>query len=377
MSKVYLVVSKGAERARHLIAENELAAVTVGQLRSKAATEMGGQQEVNLLLRGQILKDDEATLEKAGVRRGATVYAVKCVTRTVADEDPDVKPEAREPSDDEISNLFVAFGMAMSRSDLAAAVKKITNKRETLETLAATCPGLAQDHLAMAILSKPEMLALLMKKDVLKRLARERPVLFDALNVLAGTVHEEQAMSGSVSGAGAAAGPARSLDHVPFAYALDNMDDDEGEDDEGMDYEGMPPPAAATAGGGAITSDALTAALAQAQAGVAGGAANPAANNNVFGSLFSVSNDYLPPATDTMTCPFFLSGHDWHVAAQRAATGGHAWTSIIISDRPLHVIRFRQRYDHPRHDAKGHGTSALHPLRQWRQSAIGRPCWPS
>lgn len=175
------------------------------------------------------------------------------------------------------------------------------NRRETLETLAATCPGLADDHLAMAVLSKPEMLALLMKKDVLKRVARERPALFDALNVLAATVHEEQSSQASNS-----KGPS----FAPFAYAMDHMDDDDmgdEEDDEGMDYEGGAPMAGAGAvGGGAagITSDALSAALAQAQAVVGGGVPNAGAgagrtgrrsggehppSDNVFGGLFSVS----------------------------------------------------------------------------------------
>ena len=59
--------------------------------------------------------------------------------------------EPRTLSEDDMKQLFLAFGMALRNPTLNTVLKRLTD-RENRESLAAACPGLAQDPLAMALL---------------------------------------------------------------------------------------------------------------------------------------------------------------------------------------------------------------------------------
>ncbi len=273
----------------------------------KLAAEMTALPEdrVRLLRCGRVLNDgtkDDLALTEFGVKGGSSVHVLKIPRR-----DPVPPAEPKELSDEEVRRFFLAFGMVLTKPDLAAIVRRLTDSRESLEMLAATCPGLAGDPLALAALSRPEMLLMLMKKETLRKVAREHPALTEAMDNLAAAVHEEVAARGGGSGARQEPTPPPALN--PFEYALDDMeplDEDEDEDDDDM---GMGGPAGGAAANdpnaiqrnrsfSAITPNQLAAAIMNAQAasggggGGAGGAASAAAN--VFGGLFQGMTGMAP-----------------------------------------------------------------------------------
>lgn len=217
--------------------------------------------------------------------------------------------EPRHLSDEEIQRFYLSFGMALTKPDLAASLRRLTESRESLETLVATCPGLAQDRFALSVLAKPEMLLMLMKKETLRKVAKEHPSLIEAMNNLAAAVHEEVVAKGAAGQQQQAQQQMAML--TPFAYSLDDLDqvdddvDDEEEGGDGMDVGG------AAAGGplqpgvvqrnrsfSAITPDQLAAAIVAAQGasggGGAGGAAAAAGASSALGGLFQGMTGMAP-----------------------------------------------------------------------------------
>jgi hypothetical protein len=149
----------------------DLSATTVAQLRAKAAEVSSlAADRVNLLYCGRLLTDDGATLLSQGVRAGgAMVHVIKKPDgNLVAPMGP------KTLTDEEMRQFFVAFGMALRNPALNVVIKRLT-ERENLESLAATCPGLSTDPMALALLSKPEMLLMLLKPEVLQKVTGNIP----------------------------------------------------------------------------------------------------------------------------------------------------------------------------------------------------------
>ena len=89
--------------------------------------------------------------------------------------------ERREMTDDEMSQFLLAFGLACRNPTLNVVMKRLT-ERENLESMAAACPGLLEDKVALALLAKPEMLIMMLAKlDSLKKVSREHPALIEAM----------------------------------------------------------------------------------------------------------------------------------------------------------------------------------------------------
>ncbi len=155
--------------------------------------------------------------------------------RDPRNEDPAAPVESKELSDDEIRRLFLSFGMVLTKADHAAIVKRLVESADTMAHLTCTCPGLAQDPVAMAMLARPEMLLMLMKKETLRKVAAKHPALIEAMNILSATVHEEIAKS--KGGAQQQQQQQQQLVN-PFEYAMDEldaMDDDDEDEDDDMD----------------------------------------------------------------------------------------------------------------------------------------------
>ncbi|TRY62738.1 hypothetical protein TCAL_00811 [Tigriopus californicus] len=223
---------------------------TVGELVQKAATVTQIRPEsIQLLFRGILLKSPEQTLAQIGLRANATIYILKApVVSSVEPMGP------KDLSDEEMKRFFVAFGMAIRNPALNVALKRLT-QRENLESLAGACPGLAQDPMALAFLNKPEMLMMLLKPEILQRVAQEHPSLHEAMVNLAAAVHEERpSKSSQLDG--------ESLP-TPFSYHLDDMSDVD--DDEDMEEDGFGSDLQRNRSFSAITPNQLAAAIAAAQ----------------------------------------------------------------------------------------------------------------
>lgn len=172
-----------------------------------------------LTYRGMLLKAGQS-LESLSLKPGATV-----MVRTLP-EPPKPKP-APTPvvmSPDDISKFNLAFGSAFKNHP--AAFNKVVARLltpENMESLAAACPGLGDDLVAQAFLTKPELLSLLLDPASLTKVAAEHPSILEAAHNLAAAVHEEAA-AGHKSEQGGEGSQ---------GYYLDDMEDeDEAEEGE-------------------------------------------------------------------------------------------------------------------------------------------------
>lgn len=247
---------------------------TLGSIRSEAA-KMSGLDEgaFNLLHCGRLLRttEDSKTLSACNVRPTSTLHIIPKAPQQQVD--PAAK---RTLSEDEMQQFLIAFGMAV-RNPAFHRVAQRLGKRESLENLTATCPELAKDPIALAFLSKPELLFSLLEPETLKYVSDKHPGLGEAAYQLAAAVHEERATpSTSASGASTEAELP-----PPFAYNLDDISDDEEDEDEEMEMAAAMASGGASRGGNrgsrggslssAITADQLAAALAAAQSSIDGG----------------------------------------------------------------------------------------------------------
>lgn len=152
---------------------------TVGDIRDRAVQLCDGlatKEDLQLLLSGRILRDDSVAVSSLNLKSYSCVYAVK----RPQPPPPCTSMEPKTLTDPEVDQFFIAFGVAMRNPNLTKVVKKL-NERENLASMAAACPGLAQDQLAMALLSKPEMLQQLLKPKIVKKIAKEHPALYEAM----------------------------------------------------------------------------------------------------------------------------------------------------------------------------------------------------
>ena len=175
-----------------------------------------------------------------------------------------LQPEPVNVTEDEVKRFQLAFGSALRNPSFSKVVKRLMT-RENMETLAAACPGLSQDMVAQAFLTRPELLIQLLDTETLKNIGQKHPALLEAAHNVAAAVHEEQATSGR-AGAGGSEDPV--AESEPGSYFLDEMSDEEMDDEDENGGGG----ARGGRGSNQITAGQLAAALA---AAAGGGASNP------------------------------------------------------------------------------------------------------
>ena len=220
-------------------------------------TKMANLDNLRFLARGRIL-DPSLSLSEGGLKGdNATIY----VLRDPGTSEPmPTDMNGQDPSEEERNQFSLAFGIAIASPVMKKVVKRLTEK-ENLESLAATCPSLAGDPIAVALLSRPETLISLMNPDVLNNMYKKPPALIQACENLMAVVHEEDQ---SAKTGRDLQGSAISS----FAYHLDDMSDVEDEDDDedggamGLAEQGG---VARNASFSAITPDQLAAAIMAAQ----------------------------------------------------------------------------------------------------------------
>ena len=170
-------------------------------------------------------------------------------------------PEPVVVSDEEVKRFQLAFGSALRNPAFSKVVKRLLT-RENMETLAAACPGLSQDLVAQAFLTRPELLIQLLDADTLRGIGTKHPALLEAAHNVAAAVHEEQATS-SRNPAGVTEDAV--AESEPGSYFLDEMSDEEMDEDESGGGG-----ARSTRGNNQITAGQLASALAAATGGGAG-----------------------------------------------------------------------------------------------------------
>jgi len=222
----------------------------VDNVRKEAAALVGKpKEEIIILYQSKTLKDGE-NLSACGIKSGGLLMAIHKLTSV-----PTTTPTPVKISDEEVKRFQVAFGSAIRNPSFRRVVKRLL-QRDNMETLAAACPGLAEDLSAQAFLTRPELLIHLLDPETLKKVGEAHPSLCEAANNLAAAVHEEQ-VSGST--------PSQPQETQGGSYFLDEMSDEEMEEDDG------PAGVQRARSFSAITPEQLAAALANASGSNGGG----------------------------------------------------------------------------------------------------------
>ena len=224
---------------------------SIPELRKQAAelTKLP-EERIRLLWQGNLVSDgfDVSKL---------TNSLVMIVPMAPARPAQDPAPELVNASEEEIQRFRVAFGSAIRNPAFSKVVKRMA-LRENMDNLSAACPGLGEDLVAQAFLTRPELLIQLLDLETLKKIGETHPALCEAAHNLAAAVHEEQASSGRSAASDESGEP------EPGSYFLDELSDEEMEDEE------QGPQAGRTGRVAPITPEQLAAALA-----AAAGSANP------------------------------------------------------------------------------------------------------
>jgi len=271
----------------------------VSKLREKAAnvTQLEASN-FNLIYCGKVL-DDDRTLESYGIR------STSCVQVMAKAQVGEVTKVAPVPATDEnVQQFMLAFGMAVK--NYPSFIKIASRAAKNMDDMCASVPGLDQDPVACAFLSKPELMLSLLHPQTFKYVAEKHPGLIEVANNLAALILETKASEkDSEPSAAAAAAP------NPFAYHLDEMSDDE--DYEEMDMEPQPG-GSMQPGFQPISAEQLRAALSAATAGGAQG---------LFGGVTGMGPaapaPSMPPSVSNSQSPAITQ--DQLAAALAAATG--------------------------------------------------------
>lgn len=253
----------------------EIASVT--DIRREAAELSSlAENRFRLVWQGNVLGDD---FDVAKLSKGL----VMVVPMPEPKPQPGPKPEPVKVSEDEAQRFRLAFGSAIRSPGFYKVVKRMLLP-ENMESLAAACPGLADDKIAQAFLTRPELLGQMLDPDTLRRVGENHPALLEAAHNLAAAVHEEQASSGR----GASSSSEPGGESEPGSYFLDEMSDEEMEEDD-TDAAAAAPRAARAL---PITPNQLAAALAAAT-----GSSGGATSSNPFMGVTGLGPNQQPPAT--------------------------------------------------------------------------------
>jgi len=183
-------------------------------------------ERIVLSYQGKLLNKNDK-LENYEVSNGGLIMAAEIPPppETSAPKQTSVKL-----TNEDVRKFTVSFKTALKSPSFSKVVKRLL-ERENMDNLSAACPGLADDNIAQAFLTKPDLLSHLCHPDTLHKVAETHPCLLEAANNLAAAVHEEQQSVGK-SGSGAAENVDRTAGGG--SYYLDEMSDEEMDTDDGQ-----------------------------------------------------------------------------------------------------------------------------------------------
>lgn len=265
---------------------------------------------VTLTYQGTVLKSGER-LEKFGLKPGGLVMVVVLPVPLPVKEKP--APVNMKPED--VKKFGLAFGSAFKNHP--AAFTKVVKRllvAENMDSLAAACPGLSEDLVGQAFLTRPELLLHLLDPNIMAKVGAEHPSILEAAHNLAAAVHEEEAAAGR--NVEQSEGPGGS-------YYLDEMDDeDDMEDDEASGPTRGPSRSRSFQ---AITPQQLAQALAAAD-GSSGASASRGMNQNPFQGVTGMGPSQPSPSPQQrITSDFFQAA--MQQALQASLGGGEAQPS--------------------------------------------------
>nr|CAH7724760.1 unnamed protein product [Callosobruchus chinensis] len=196
---------------------------------------------LELVYCGQKLQNNKS-LSSYGVKPGATIH----IFQKVKEKDPvsDKKSDPGFVTSFRTLTLLAGYRNALQRF----------SRRDTLEKLIQSTPGLLEDPGAIAIIQDPELLVHLLDVDNVSEIVMEHPVLMHAANNMLKIVQEE-ASDPNQTRAGTSTG---------YSYSLDALSDDDDDMDSNSDTNMGVNQLSRNASFNAITAAQLAAAIANA-----------------------------------------------------------------------------------------------------------------
>jgi len=286
----------GSRESKHVKIQVE-SEESIVSLREKVGKQLK-VDHFNLLHHGRKITDESQNLSFYKMTPSSTIHVIESLPPTT----DALAPESPPPSEDKIQEFMFAFGLAIKNSTFHKVAQRLC-QRQNLENFVATCSGLANDPVACAFLTKPELLYSLLDPETLKYCMEKHPGLIDAANQIAAAVYEEEKSNNKSATSSTAMEESEAPN--PFAYNLDEMSDD---DDEEMETGEVQRGARRSIGeGNPITADQLAMALRSAQNALG---IQPSASTSAMGGMtgFTTARPsqpslQMPNASEMMSGP--------------------------------------------------------------------------
>jgi len=234
-------------------------------LKEASQFSQASEEQLVLTYQGKILNKNDK-LEEYNVADGGLIL----VTTVIPPSEQCHGQKVVNLTPEDTKRCVIAFKTALKSPSFSKVVKRLVEK-ENMENLCAACPGLEEDQLAQAFLTKPDLLSHLCDPEVLKKMSESHPCLLEAANNLAAAVHEEQQSSGRTGASSSASQESSAGAATGGSYYLDEMSDDEMDTEDGGQQQRSR--RRSMTGGAGITPSQLAQALAMAS-GIGQGGAN-------------------------------------------------------------------------------------------------------
>ncbi|XP_012942632.1 ubiquitin-like protein 7 isoform X3 [Aplysia californica] len=193
------------------------------------------EENYDIIFAGRVLKPD-AVLSKMSIHHLSTVYVVPKFSNVKSGQKDEV---VTGPSKSEVT---MAMQSALLNLEYRNIVERMLSDPDSVENIIATTPGLDKDPAVLAMLQKPELVAILAHPQNMDSLLQLHPSFAQAAVTIATAVNEEAPKSGISASGG-------------VSYSMDQMSDE----DEDMSEPGP------SGSGTAISSDFFQQAMAHAQ----------------------------------------------------------------------------------------------------------------
>jgi len=256
--------------------------------------------EIELIYAGRSLKDD-VKMEQYGLKPGCTVHVLVKKYRDTA--------MVTEPLHSEgISQVNTILKLAEISSKHRQTIEKVLTNSEVIDNIIEATPGLAADHLAIALLRDHILLQQAAREEeVIKKILHEHPSLGVAVQHLVSVINEEIGKSKKDSSNASSAEAGAGSSQLVSSYSIDSLSEEEddnqlGGPSWGTVHQNRP-----------ITADQLAMALAMATGAMGGQpprlpppsstSAGLASSSSPFAGLSSspaaggASSSHAPPAT--------------------------------------------------------------------------------
>jgi len=213
-------LSKTGKKPSRFTLDVESLSQTVSELRKNVSEHVKMSPfEIELIYAGRSLKDD-LKMEQYGLKPGCTVHVLVKKYR-----EPSM---ITEPSHSEgITQVNTILKLAEISSKHRQTIEKVLTNAEVIDNIIEATPGLASDHLAIALLRDHILLQQAAREEeVIKKLLHDHPSLGVAVQHLVSVINEEISNSKKENGNPSVDGGSNSGQLVS-SYSIDSLSEEE------------------------------------------------------------------------------------------------------------------------------------------------------